>query len=404
VSQPSLRRSVGPFLLTLYGLGNIVGAGIYVLLGEVAGAAGSTAPLAFLLAMAVAALSALTYGELAAYYPRASGEAVYLDRAFGLRTLSLGAGLAIAVAGIVSAAALARGFAGYFAELIPVPNWVGIVGIVGILTGVAVWGIQQSLRASAVMTVLQVAGLLMVIAGLSDALGELPDRAGELLPGMAVEAWMGLWIGGFLAFYAFIGFEDMVKIAEEVRRPRRDMPLAVLAALGGAALLYLVLAAGVVLALDPATLAGTEAPLAVIYEATTGRGGEVITLFGLVATLSGVLAQLIMASRLLYGLAEEGWLPGVLARVSPRTRTPIPATLIVAGIILILALAFPVAGLAGMTSALILAVFAGVNLGLWGLRRQHPDWGVGIAPRWVPPTALLATLFLAGGGLASLMR
>ncbi|MEF8792842.1 APC family permease [Thiohalorhabdus sp.] len=403
MSQPSLRRSVGPVLLTLYGLGNIVGAGIYVLLGEVAGAAGSTAPLAFAVAMIVAALSALTYGELAACYPRASGEALYLERAFGVPALSLAAGLAIAVAGIVSAAALARGFAGYFAELTPVPNWGGIAGVVLILAGIAVWGIQQSLRASAVMTVVQVAGLLMVIAGLGGALAELPERADELVPA-APQAWMGLWMGGFLAFYAFIGFEDMVKVAEEVRRPRRNLPLAVLAALGGAALLYLVLAAGVVLALEPASLAGTEAPLVVIYEATTGRRGMVITLFGLVATLSGILAQLIMASRLLYGLAEEGWLPAVLARVSPRTRTPIPATVVVAGLVLILALAFPVVGLAGLTSALILAVFAGVNLALWRLRRGDPGWGVGIAPRWAPPIALAATLLLAAGGVASLVR
>lgn len=404
MSQPALRRTIGPVLLTLYGLGNIVGAGIYVLLGEVAGAAGSAAPLAFLLALAVAALSALSYGELAARYPRASGEAVYLQRAFGRPWLSMAVGLVIAAAGVVSSAALARGFAGYFGELVAAPNWLAIVGIVLILGGLCVWGIRQSMRAAAVMTVVEVGGLLLVIAGLGEGFAALPERAGELLPGSAPGAWMGLWVGGFLAFYAFIGFEDMVKVAEEVRRPRRDLPLAILAALLGAAALYGVLAVGMVLAMDPASLVGTEAPLAVIYERTTGRGGVVITLIGLVAAINGILAQIIMASRMLYGLAGEGWLPAVLARVNARTRTPVPATVLAVAVVLILALAFPVAGLAGMTSALILVVFAGVNLALWRLRRRDPAWGVGIAPAWVPPTALAATLLLAAGGVASLVR
>jgi amino acid transporter len=401
---PGLRRSVGPVLLTFYGLGNIVGAGIYVLLGEVAGAAGGAAPLAFVLALAVAALSALSYSELAARYPAAAGEAAYLQRAFGRRRLSLAAGLVIAAAGLVSSAALARGFAGYLGALVAVPDGLAIGGVVAVLGALCAWGIQQSMRAAAVMTVIEVAGLVLVIAGLGEGFAALPERAGELLPGAAPAAWVGLWVGGFLAFYAFIGFEDMVKVAEEVRRPQRDLPVAILAALAGAAALYLVLAVGVVLALDPATLAGTEAPLATIYERTTGRGAAVITVIGLVAAVNGVLAQVIMASRMVYGLAAEGWLPATLARVHPRTRTPLPATAAVTAMVLALALAFPVAGLAGATSALILAVFAAVNLALWRLRRRGDRPGPGIAPAWVPPAALAATLLLAAGGLVSLLR
>jgi len=255
-----------------------------------------------------------------------------------------------------------------------------------------------------VMTLLEVAGLLLVIAGLGEGYSALPERAGELLPAADPGAWVGLWVGAFLAFYAFIGFEDMVKVAEEVRRPARDMPRAILGALGGAAALYLVLAVGVVLALPPQSLAGTEAPLAVIYRETTGGSEWVITLFGLVAAVNGVLAQIIMASRMLYGLAGEGWLPGALARVHPRTRTPVVATGTVTAVIVALAVTFPLAGLAGMTSALILGVFAAVNIALWRIRRREPRPAYTLSPGWVPPLALAATLLLAGGGLFSLLR
>jgi amino acid transporter len=405
VTQPTLRRSVGPVLLTFYGLGNIVGAGIYVLLGEVAGAAGSAAPLAFLLALAVAALSALTYGELAAGYPRAAGEAAYLQRAFAWPYLSLAVGLVIVAAGLVSSAALARGFAGYLGALAPVPDWLAIAGIVAVLGGVCAWGIDLSMRAAAVLTVIEVAGLVLVIAGLGEGFAALPERAGELLPAAGPGPWLGLWSGAFLAFYAFIGFEDMVKVAEEVRRPRRDLPIAILAALLGAAALYLVLAVGAVLTVaEPAALAGTDAPLAVIYEAATGRGGALIPLFGLVAAINGILAQVIMASRMLYGLADEGWLPAVLARVHRRRRTPLPATALATLAVLMLALAFPLAGLAGATSALILAVFAAVNVALWRLRGSDGATGPRIAPSWGPPAALAATVALALGGVVSLLR
>ena len=404
MSRVRLRRSVGPALLTFYGLGNIVGAGIYVLLGEVAGVAGSAAPLAFLTSLVVAGLSALTYAELAARMPLAAGEAAYLQRAFARPSLSLIVGLVIAAAGIVSSAALARGFAGYLGVLAPVPEIPGILLVSLVLGAVSAWGIDLSMRAAAVMTLLEVAGLLLVIAGLGEGYAALPERAGELLPAADPGAWAGLWVGAFLAFYAFIGFEDMVKVAEEVRRPARDMPRAILGALGGAAALYLVLAVGVVLALPPQSLAGTDAPLAVIYRETTGGSEWVITLFGLVAAVNGVLAQIIMASRMLYGLAEEGWLPGALARVHPRTRTPLAATATVTAVIVALAVTFPLAGLAGMTSALILAVFAAVNIALWRIRRREPRPAYTLSPVWVPPLALAATLLLAGGGLFSLLR
>ena len=408
MNRPALRRSVGPVLLTFYGLGNIVGAGIYVLLGEVAGAAGTAAPLAFLLALAVAGLSALCYAELAARFPRAAGEAAYLQRAFGRPRLSLAVGLVIAAAGLVSAAALARGFAGYLGALAPVPEWASVVAVAAVLGAVCAWGIGLSLRAAALMTVVEVAGLVLVIAGLGDGFAALPARADELLPGLDGGAWLGLWSGAFLAFYAFIGFEDMVKVAEEVRRPRRDLPIAIVAALLAAGGLYLVLAVGAVLALDPAGLAGQGAPLAVLYERTTGRGGELITVIGLVATLNGILGQIIMASRMLYGLAEEGWLPAWLGRVHPRRRTPLPATALATAAVAVLGVAFPVAGLAGATSALILAVFAGISLSLWRLRRREAGPGMrlapAVAPWWAPAAALAATVALALGGVVSLLR
>lgn len=371
--QPSLVRSLGLPLLTLYGLGNILGAGIYVLVGEVAGAAGMLAPLAFLVAAAVAATSALSYGELAARFPVSAGEAVYVDTAFGWRWLSTAIGLAVASIGIISAATLARGVVGYVQVLVEVPPWIVLTTVVALLGGLAIRGIEQSARVAAAFTLVEAGGLLLVVLVASDSLAEAPAHVDQLLVPTGDGAWIGVLGGAFLAFFAFTGFEDMVNVAEEVRRPERTLPRAIVLALLLSTLLYLFVVTTSLLATSAETLASSDAPLATVYTAATGREPRILGAIGVVAILNGLLIQLIMASRILYGMSRRGWLPKALGRVDERRRTPVTATAVAAVVVLGLSWWLPVGELASATSFVVLGVFCTVNLALVRIRRADGD-------------------------------
>ncbi|MEN8214739.1 MAG: amino acid permease, partial [Pseudomonadota bacterium] len=358
----SLKRGLGFWLLLFYGVGNILGAGIYVLVGKVAAEAGYYVPLSFMLAAFIAAFSAFTYAELSARYPFAAGEAVYLQKGFGKAWLSSAAGLLIALAGILSAATIARGFVGYLQLFIDTPAWLAIVALVVMLGSVAIWGIAESVKMAAFFTLLEIIGLLLVIATGSFQLERLPGVIEELPALNQWRLWPGIFFGAFLAFYAFIGFEDMVNVAEEVREPEINMPRAILWALIITTLLYAMVSLIAVVNLTPAQLAASNAPLADVYAAATGRKPVVISLISLFAIVNGALIQIIMASRIFFGMSRRGWLPAILGEVSERTRTPVIATLLVTAAILVLALWFPLVKLAASTSYLILTVFLLVNL------------------------------------------
>src|SRR5690606_2323441 len=230
--KASLRRSLNLPLVTLYGLGNILGAGIYVLVGKVAGAAGGSATLAFLIAMAIAGLTAFSYMELASRYPVSASVSVYLHKAFGKRWLSVMIGLAMVISGIASAAALAQGFAGYLGSLLGVPILIASVGIILLVGLVAVKGIGESASVAATFTVVEIVGLLLIVWFGREALGSV--NISDIASIDQAKGVSGVMAGAFLAFYAFIGFEDMVNVAEEVKDPRRTMPRAILLSLAAA--------------------------------------------------------------------------------------------------------------------------------------------------------------------------
>ena len=391
-NQPGLRRDVGLALFALYGTGNIIGAGIYVLVGKVAGEAGMLAPLAFLIAAVVAGLTGLSYGELGARYPVSAGEAVYLHRAFDRRWLSVAAGLLIALAGLVSAATMAHGFVGYFSELVAVPATLTMMIFIGALTLIAVRGIAESALVAALLTLVEAGGLLWIISVAAPNLADLPEfPLAELVP-QTGPVWAGVFAGAFLAFFAFIGFEDMVSIAEEVRNPARTVPRGIMLAFVSATLLYLLVTLVAVATLPPAVLAATEAPLAEVYHAATNRSVVFISLIGLVAVINGALIQIIKAARVFYGMSCNGWLPSFFGVVNRRTRTPLRATLVAGGIVLFLAVALPLVSLAKTTSAMVLIVFVLVNVALIRIKQlEPPPTGVRALPVWVPVLGALAS-------------
>jgi APA family basic amino acid/polyamine antiporter len=383
--QTDLKRSLSLPLVTFYGIGTILGAGIYVLVGKVAGFAGMFTPFAFLLAAFLAALSAFSYAELSARFPMSAGEAVYVQEGLGWRKLSIIVGVSIVFAGIISVATLVHGFVGYFQVFVEAPAiWV-IISLTLLMGLVVAWGINESVMIASLMTLLEIAGLVLIIWVARESFALLPVRWSEMLPPLELAAWGGIVAGSFIAFYAFIGFEDIVNVAEEVRDPHRNLPRAIVIALVVTSLFYFVVAVVSILTLPPAELAATDAPLAEIYQQVTGRHPVVITGISLVSVLNGALIQIIMASRVLYGMSRQGWLPPRLGQVNAVTRTPLLATAIVTGMVLLFAMWLPLVSLAKLTSFIILVVFTLINLSLWQIKIRAPQpEEIRTVPLWVP--------------------
>ena len=380
-------------MLVLYGLGTTIGAGIYALVGELAGISGYLAPAAFLVALVMASLTALSFAELSGRYPRCAGAALYVREGLASEQLSLLVGLLVISAGLVSAAAIVNGFIGYLNEFVQLDRPTAIILLCLLIGGIAAWGIAESVGIAAFVTVVEISGLLLVIAVSQSGLAALPDRWHELLPGMDTASWGSVYAGSLLAFYAFIGFEDMVEVAEETRAVRRNLPIAIILTLGITAILYIAVMVTAVFAMPPAELAGSAAPLTRIYEHYTGSNGTVISIIGLFALINGALIQLIMAARVLYGLSSRHLLPAMFGTVNAITKTPLLATAVATAVILVLALAGRLATLAEATSLIMLCVFALVNLSLWRIKRREPSpRGLIVFPVWIPVSGFLVSM------------
>lgn len=368
--RAGLRRSLSLTMLVLYGLGTTVGAGIYALTGAVAGAAGMWAFASFGTAAVLAAFTGVSYAALCSRFPFAAAEAVFVREAFHRRGPALLLALTIALAGGVSAATVTNAFHGYLSELIALPAPVAIVGIIALLGGVAALGVRESVGLAALVTAIEIGGLLLVIAYAAPAMLELPARVDEFAVSGLPNGFQGVFVGSVLAFYAFLGFEDMANVGEEVKDVHSTLPIAIGLTLAITLVLYVVLALAAVLVVPPAELASSKAPLALLFEARGGRP-ELLGVIGVLAMLNGALIQILMASRMLYGLARDGDLPEWLARVHPRRRSPSVATAVVSIGVAALALLFPLARLAEASSILTLVAFACVNASL--LRIQYRD-------------------------------
>lgn len=390
--SPQLKRSLSLPLVTFYGIGTILGAGIYVLVGKVAGYAGMYTPVAFLVALMLAAFTAFSYAELSSRFPMSAGEAVYVHKGLGWRRLSIIVGVSITFAGAISVATLIHGFVGYLNVFIGLPEEMVIVGLVVILGLIVAWGITESVTIAALLTVVEMGGLVLIVWVAGASFQQIPEQLPAMLPAMELATWKGIFLGSFVAFYAFLGFEDIVNVAEEVHNPRRNLPRAIILALGITTLFYIVVSVVSVLTVPPQQLAETDAPLAMIYNHVTGKSPIIITLISLVSVLNGALVQIIKASRVLYGMSRQGWLPPRWGKVNRRTQTPLAATAIVAGIILVFALWLPLLSLAKLTSFITLIVFALINFSLLQIKIRAPEpEGIHTVPFWVPVIGLLTS-------------
>ena len=395
-----LRRRLGLVLLVLYGTGITVGAGIYVLVGAVAGHAGVYTPWSFVVAATVMALTVASYAELSTRYPVSAGEAAYVRAAFRSRRLSTAVGLLTAATGVVSSAAVTLGSAGYIQQFIDLPQALIVVIVTALLAAVAAWGILESVVLAGLFTLIEVGGLVIIIvAGVHAGLPIASTIAHA--PPLNATVLSGIGFGSLLAFFAFIGFEDLANIVEEAKVPHRDIPRAMMLTLGISTILYVLVAAVAVSAGPVERLASSSAPLSLVLREVAGVSPATISAIAIVATLNTILAQLTMAARVVYGIARQGDLPAILARVHSRTGTPLIATASITGLVAPLALVVPLAPLAEGTSLATLAVFALVNLALLQLRYRGAPSNIPhvTVPIWIPVTGFVTCLVMMTAGL-----
>jgi APA family basic amino acid/polyamine antiporter len=338
------------------GIGVILGAGVYALVGPTAGLAGNALWLAFLLAGVAAGLTAYSYARLGSMRPKDSPEFQYTALAFGPR-IGFVAGWLMLAADLLAGAAVTLGFGGYLAHLAGtpvVPNGVALL----LLTGVfLVAGIGESVGLAILLTVVEAAGLVFVILSGLPAWGRVSLL--EMPHGMS-----GLSAAAALIFFAYLGFDDMANLAEEMRRPERDLPRALFLAMAGATLIYLLVAVSATAAVGWQDLSASPAPLALVARQTLGPAAETtIAVIALAATANTVLLLLVAGARSVYGMAAAGVLPRRLADVGSRG-VPLRATLLVTGITGALVLLGDLARVAALTDAAVLLSFMLVNLSL----------------------------------------
>jgi basic amino acid/polyamine antiporter, APA family len=384
MSKTELRRSLTLPWLVFYGVGVTVGAGIFVLVGEVLGMAGDHALYAFMLAGLVAGITGFSYVLLAREYPKAAGEAVFVKHGMGPIPARFIGYMVVAV-GITSASVIALAFARYLESLISIPVQFNLIGVVVVLALIAMMGVRESVGFAALITVLEVGTLAVVaIAGWPHLL-ENGALTRVLLPPDSLAGWSAASAGAFLAFFAFIGFEDIENMAEETQNAERNVPLAIIFTLVISLVLYGFLAMIAASFPDRETLPKSATPLVVLFEQGSGRDGSIIAAMATIAMINGILVQIMMASRVIYGMAREKLLPSKLGEVHDTRQTPVLAIVLVAVAVLILALAVPLLQLAELTSLVMLFIFATVNASLYliGRRKTAPPrlrrwrwWGV----------------------------
>jgi APA family basic amino acid/polyamine antiporter len=398
--RPELKRRISLFGVTAYGVGNVLGAGIYALIGEVVGITGNLSWLAFILASVTGALTGLSYAELSAMFPKSAAEFVYTEKAFKIRLLSFLLGWIIIFSGILSAATVALGFAGYLAALIGFsPIFLVIIFaaiLIVIVSLINFVGIRASTWTNIVFTLIEASGLILIIA-----IG---------IPFLGTVNYFVLPLGGSygaifsavaLVFFAYIGFEDIANIAEEVKEPSRNLPRAIIYSIIITTVLYCLTAISVVSILQDNPFTDPQAPLSSVASTVLGPiGGIIMSFIALFATANTVLIMMIVTSRMMYGMARDKALPKGLSKVSPKFRTPTLAVLVTMILTIIPLFLGDIKTIADATVFGVLINFFLVNLSLIVLRKKKPELErpFKLKPniRWLPIVALLGCIVCFG--------
>jgi basic amino acid/polyamine antiporter, APA family len=374
--QPQLTRAIGPVLLLFFIVGDMIGGGIYALVGEVGAVTGGAIWSAFLLALVLAVFTAFAYAELVTKYPRAGGAATYSHRAFRTPFVSFMVAFAVVLSGITSASALSIAFGGdYLSQFITVPTVATALVVVVVLAAINFIGISESVRLNAAFTIVELFGLLLIVAiglaALAAGTGD-PGRAFEFKAGTSIP--LLILSGAALSFYALIGFEDSVNVAEETRDPSRTYPRILFGGLLFAGVIYLVVTMIAAMVVPVGRLSESSGPLLEVVQAgPIGVPLKFFSAIALLALVNGALINMIMASRLVYGMGREGVMPSVLSRVHAGRHTPWVAIIFTTLLAMVLISTGTFEALASATVTLLLIVFIVVNIAVLVLKRDRVD-------------------------------
>ncbi len=416
--EPSLKRVLGPKLLLLFIVGDILGSGVYAITGDVAGEVGGAAWAPFLVAFGVALLTAFAYMELVTKYPQAAGAALYTHKAFGIHFVTFLVAFAVICSGITSASTSANVLAENLLAGLDGVN-LGIGSSDGLITVVALAfmlllalinlrGVGESVKFNVVLTIVEILALLIVIGIGFYAMGQGNADFGRAMVFETSEGkslFLAVTAGTALAFFAMVGFEDSVNMVEETHEPERIFPKVMLSGLGIAAFIYVLVSIAAVSVIPVGDLAASDTALLDVVAAGSPDFpiDTVFPFMTVFAVANTSLINMLMASRLLYGMGRQDVLPRSLGKVLSERRTPWVAiafsTLLALGLIIVVGLALgddTIEALSGTTALLLLCVFTVVNVTVLVLRRDHVDRSHFVAPTVLPALGALACAFLVG--------
>lgn len=399
IKKPKLKRRVSLFALTIYGVGNILGAGIYGLIGSVVGLTGNLSWLAFLIAAITGALTGLSYAELSAMFPKSAAEFVYTEEAFKKRILSYILGWIIIFSGIFSAATVSLVFAGYLSDLLGIPsiflNIIFAIILVLALSVINLIGIRTSTRTNIIFTIIEASGLIIIII-----LGFFGTENPNFFVLPSGSSFAIIFSAVALVFFAYIGFEDIANIAEEVKEPHKNLPKAIIYSVIITTVLYCLTAISVVKIKNYA-LIDPDAPLNDVATVILGEwGGNIMSVIALFATANTVLIMMIVTSRMMYGMARDKALPRGLGKVSPKFRTPYLSVIFTMAFTIVPILFGNISTVAHATVFGVLINFILVNISLIVLRKKRPDierpFKLKPSIKWMPVIALLGAIICTG--------
>jgi len=362
----NLRRDIDLPNLIIYGIGIILGAGIYALIGEAAGITGNSIWISFLLAAITSSFTGLSYAELAAMYPKSAAEYHYVKNAFNKKSLAFLVGWTEIFADIIATSTVALGFGQYFKGLFGFPIVLTSLGLIAILSFINFWGINESSRANMICSIIEFSGLALIIV-----LGIFFGGKVNYLE--AQQGLKGILSASALIFFAYLGFEELVNIAEETKSPRKNLPKALIFSVVITSVVYILVSISVVSLVNWKDLSTSSSPLAYAASVVLGPDAFLIMSFiALFATANTVLISLIVGSRMIYGMSKDGSLPRMFSKVHKKRRTPWMAVLVTMGFSMLFVLFGDIKIVASITDLGVFATFILVNASLILLRYAKP--------------------------------
>ncbi len=367
MGKKELKRTLGLWDVLMFGVGGIVGAGIYAIIGQAAGLSGNMLWASFIIAAIVALLTGLSYAEFVSRFPDSGGSFEYIKQGLGAKA-AFSMAVFMAFTGIVAAAAIAISFADYLSRLVDIPSWIIVIGVVALMAFFNIIGAKYSSYYNTVATIVTLLGLAVVVAVC------IPEFGTTDLTTLSDKGWNGILSGGALIFFSYIGFEDLVKMAEETKNPEKNMPKGVLFSGLAVLVIYVLIAISAISVMNYEDLSSTNGPLAAVVETRIGQiGATGLVVVALFATSKTILSNILGTSRLLYDVARDSgvdWLKR-FTTLSGIGNTPNYAILLIA----ILAIGFGLLGnlklVASISNIFIFIVFGLVNIALITFRYKN---------------------------------